>query len=68
MNLHDAIKKELTNKNLTQSDLSRLLKQDRQTVNKHLKKWEKGGIPTITLLKKWCSAIGCDYKKFLKFL
>lgn len=68
MNLSDAIKQELKNKNISQAELGRILGQDRQTINKHLKKWADGGVPTISLLKKWCDAIKCDYKKFLPYL
>lgn len=68
MNLSDAIKQELKNKNISQAELGRILGQDRQTINKHLKKWADGGVPTISLLKKWCDAINCDYKKFLPYL
>lgn len=68
MNLSDAIKQELKSKNISQAELGRILGQDRQTINKHLKKWADGGVPTISLLKKWCDAINCDYKKFLPYL
>lgn len=67
-NLSTAIKEEMKNKNITQAELSRLLCQKRQTINKHLKKWSEGKVPTITLLKKWCKALECDYKKFLPYL
>lgn len=68
INLSIAFKEEMKRKNITQAELSRILGQDRQTINKHLKKWDNGGIPTIFLLKKWCNAIECDYKKFLPYL
>lgn len=68
MNLCNAIKKELKEKNITQAELARKLGQDRQSINKHLKKWNDGGTPTISLLKKWCNAIESDYKKFLPYL
>lgn len=68
MTLYDAMKAELKNRNISQSELARKLGQDRQNINKHLKKWKDGNVPTISLLKKWCSAINCDYKKFLPFL
>lgn len=67
-NLSIAFKEEMKKKNITQAELSRILGQDRQTINKHLKKWADGGVPTISLLKKWCDAINCDYKKFLSYL
>lgn len=68
MNLSTAIKKEMERQSITQSELSRLLKQDRQTINKNLKNWNNGKIPTIPLLKKWCTALKCDYKKFLQYM
>ncbi|MCF2628163.1 helix-turn-helix transcriptional regulator [Fusobacterium mortiferum] len=68
MNLADAIKKELEEKRITQVELGKKLNQNRQAINKHLSSWKKGKTPTISLLKKWCNAIGCDYKKFLPYL
>lgn len=68
MNLAEEIKKELKNKKITQVELARRLQQNRQAINKHLKRWNEGKAPTISLLKKWCNAIGSDYKKFLPFL
>lgn len=68
MNLYDAMRKELKDKNITQAELARQLGQDRQSINKHLKKWKDGGLPTISLLKKWCDAMKSDYKKFLPYL
>lgn len=37
MNLYDAMRKELKDKNITQAELARQLGQDRQSINKHLK-------------------------------
>ncbi len=68
MNLSDAIKQELKERKISQAELGRILGQDRQIINKHLKKWADGGVPTISLLKKWCDAMKCDYKKFLPYL
>lgn len=68
VNLYDAMKKELKEKKISQAELARKLKQDRQSINKHLKKWKDGGVPTVALLKKWCESIGTDYKKFLPYL
>ena len=59
MNLADAIKKELEEKRITQVELGKKL---------NLSSWKKGKTPTISLLKKWCNAIGCDYKKFSPYL
>lgn len=52
INLSIAFKEEMKKNNINQAELARILGQDRQTINKHLKKWNDGGVPTITLLKK----------------
>lgn len=68
MNLGIALRISLKNKKISQSELARKLGVSRGTINKHLHRWESGETPTLKTLKKWCSGLDEDYKKFLKYM
>jgi transcriptional regulator with XRE-family HTH domain len=68
MTLSDAIKSELKNKGITQSQLAKELGITRQSVTDTLNNWDKGVVPRITTLRKWAEIINVEYEFFLSYL
>jgi transcriptional regulator with XRE-family HTH domain len=68
MTLSDAIKTQLKNREITQSQLAKELGVTRQSVTDTLNNWENGVTPRITTLKKWSEVINVNYEFFLKYL
>ncbi len=62
------IELEMQNQNLSQSELAKKLDCSRSAVNFNLKMWRGGKVPKLITLKKWCLALGVDYKKFISEL
>lgn len=53
---------------IKQSELARILGQERGTINTHLRLWNSGKTPSIKILKLWAIALKISYKEFLPFL
>lgn len=68
MTIGQALRRELKKKHISQAEFARRLNVHRGTINSQLKAWDNGKLPSVNLLKKWCTELNSDYKKFLKYM
>lgn len=62
------IKEYLKSKNISQTDLAKILKIRKQTINSQMRYWNKGGTPTVKTIKNWAAALNISCEDFLNLL